>query len=151
MADNGNTPSRINFASAGATRRRSFPTDELASGRAYPNHTDLERAHFCCIAALMSLTPRRIIGNPDRSDVLGRADYLETFLGAITAYTKAVVADIGTSFPLGFIEDETDALSRATDDVAGALKNAVDSLIDAEVAGRDDHLRSNATDCWAAW
>jgi hypothetical protein len=127
MAENSSTLSRINFASAGATRRRSFPADELASGRAYPNHSDLERAHYRCVAELMVLRPRRIIGNADRFDILNRADYLETFLGAVTAYTKVVVADIYKEFPIGFIEDEAHRLVEAAGDVTCALKNAVEA------------------------
>jgi hypothetical protein len=137
MAEIGTTPNRVYFASAGAVRRR-FPSaaNELAPLPALPRSqvSDLERAHFRCLAELMVLKPRRIIGNADRFDVLNRAEYLEDFLGAVTAFTKVVVADIAREFPIGFIEDETDRLAEAAGDVAGALKNAVDRMIDAEVA-----------------
>jgi hypothetical protein len=95
-----------------------------------PHLTDLERAHYRCLAELMVLRPRRIIANADRFDILNRADYLD----AVTTYTRAVVGDICKEFPIGFIEDETDRLAEAAGDVAGALKNAVDTLIEAEVA-----------------
>ena len=135
MAEIGTNPNRVRHASAGIVRRRLSPTDQLTFGvpRAQ-QFSELERAHFCCIAALMSLKPRRVIGNADRFDILNRADYLESFLGAVTAYTRAVVADICKEFPIGFIEDQTDRLAEAAGDVAGALKNAVDTLIEAEVA-----------------
>jgi len=134
MADIGNTTNRIHFASAGAVRRRLSPTDQITIGVPRARQfSEVERAHFACIAALMSLKPLRVIGNADRFDILNRADYLESFLGAVTAYTRAVVADICKEFPIGFIEDQTDRLAEAAGDVAGALKNAVDSLIDAEV------------------
>jgi hypothetical protein len=107
---------------------------QLPAARPRRQPSELERAHFRCVAELMVLKPRRVIGNPDRFDVLNRADYLDAFLGVATAYAKAMVADISKEFPIGFIEDETDRLTEATSDVVGALKNAVDRMIEAEVA-----------------
>jgi hypothetical protein len=116
------------------TRYVELTGGQLPPARPRRQLSDLERAHFRCIAELMVLRPRRIIGNADRFDILNRADYLEAFFGAVTAYSKAVVADICGEFPIGFIRDETDRLTEATGDVVGALKNAVDRIIDGEVA-----------------
>ncbi len=96
--------------------------------------SDLERAHHRCIAELMVLAPRRIIGNADRFDILARADYVEAFVSGVTVYVNAVVDDICRQFPVGFIENEAPRLAEAADDIVGALKNAVDRMIDGEAA-----------------
>lgn len=114
-----------------------------------PRLSELQRAHFRCIAELMVLRPKKIIDNPDRFDALDRAEYLEAFLGAVKTYAKAVVADLARAFPpenwradeageeiVGFIPDETDRLGKAANDIVGALINAHDLMQD--LAARED-------------
>jgi|GEM_PF-2409682 hypothetical protein len=97
--------------------------------------SDLERAHHRCIAELLVLRPpRRISGNADRFDILARADYVEAFVSGVTVYVSAVIDDICRQFPIGFIENETPRLTEAKDNIVGALKNAVDRMIDGEAA-----------------
>jgi hypothetical protein len=132
MADSPNTTTlpRLSLSSAGATRRRFFPANRPALP--CPTLSELERAHFRCIAELMTLKPRRIIGNTDRFDLLNRADYIEAFLSGVTVYVKVLVGDIIREFPLGDIDDDTDLLAVATSDITGALKNAVDRMIEVD-------------------
>ena len=114
---------RVHYASAGAVRRpRTTPLAVPA----------VQVAHIALIGALASLKPHRIIGSyaADRFDILERAEHLEKVLAAVTVYTKAIVADTAYLTPIGYIADETGFLADAASDIVGALKNAVDRMID---------------------
>ena len=114
---------RISFQSAGAVRQpRPTPLAVPA----------VQAAHIALIGALASLKPHRIIGSyaADRFDILERAEHLEKVLAAVTVYTKAIVADTAYLTPIGYIADETGFLADAASDIVGALKNAVDKMID---------------------
>jgi hypothetical protein len=114
---------RISFQSAGAVRQpRPTPLAVPA----------VQAAHITLISALASLKPHRIIGSyaADRFDILERAEHLEKVLAAVTVYTKAIVADTAYLTPIGYIADETGFLADAASDIVGALKNAVDKMID---------------------
>jgi hypothetical protein len=114
---------RISFQSAGAVRRP-HPTPLAVAA--------VQAAHIALIGALASLKPHRIIGSyaADRFDILERAEHLEKVLAAVTVYTKAIVADTAYLAPIGYIADETGFLADAASDIVGALKNAVDKMID---------------------
>jgi hypothetical protein len=114
---------RISFQSAGAVRRP-HPTPLAVPA--------VQAAHITLISALASLKPHRIIGSyaADRFDILERAEHLEKVLAAVTVYTKAIVADTAYLAPIGYIADETGFLADAASDIVGALKNAVDKMID---------------------
>ena len=114
---------RISFQSAGAVRRP-HPTPLAVPA--------VQAAHNALISALASLKPHRIIGSyaADRFDILERAEHLEKVLAAVTVYTKAIVADTAYLAPIGYIADETGFLADAASDIVGALKNAVDKMID---------------------
>jgi len=91
----------------------------------------VQAAHIAVISALAGLMPHRIIGHhADRFDVMERAEHLEQVLAAITVYAKAIVADTTELAPVGYVTDETDSLADAASDIVGALKNAVDHMID---------------------
>ena len=92
----------------------------------------VQAAHITLISALASLKPHRIIGSyaADRFDILERAEHLEKVLAAVTVYTKAIVADTAYLAPIGYVADETGFLKDAASDIVGALKNAVDKMID---------------------
>jgi hypothetical protein len=92
----------------------------------------VQAAHITLISALASLKPHRIIGSyaADRFDILERAEHLEKVLAAVTVYTKAIVADTAYLAPCGYVADETGFLADAASDIVGALKNAVDKMID---------------------
>jgi hypothetical protein len=92
----------------------------------------VQAAHITLVAALASLKPHRIIGSyaADRFDILERAEHLEKVLAAVTVYTKAIVADTAYLAPIGYVADETGFLKDAASDIVGALKNAVDKMID---------------------
>ena len=51
-------------------------------------------------------------------------------LATVTAYTKVIVADTKEMVPIGYVHDETGLLADATSEIVGALKNAVDKMID---------------------
>jgi hypothetical protein len=114
---------RISFQSAGAVRRP-HPTPLAVPA--------VQAAHITLISALASLKPHRIIGSyaADHFDILERAEHLEKVLAAVTVYTKAIVADTAYLAPIGYIADETGFLKDAASDIVGALKNAVDKMID---------------------
>jgi hypothetical protein len=92
----------------------------------------VQAAHITLISALASLKPHRIIGSyaADRFDILERAEHLEKVLAAVTVYTKAIVTDTAYLAPIGYVADETGFLKDAASDIVGALKNAVDKMID---------------------
>jgi hypothetical protein len=95
----------------------------------------VQAAHNTLIAALAGLKPRRIVGHAaDRFDILGRADHLQAILAAVTAYTKAIVADTAHFAPYA-INDETGYLVDAASEITGAFNSVVDKTIeDAEEA-----------------
>ena len=92
----------------------------------------VQAAHVTLISALASLKPHCIIGSyaADRFDILERAEHLEKVLAAVTTYAKAIVADTAELAPIGYVHDETGFLADAASDIVGALKNAVDKMID---------------------
>jgi hypothetical protein len=103
----------------------------------FPQRTPLavpavQVAHIALIGALAGLKPHRIIGTyaADRFDILERAEHLEKVLAAVTVYAKAIVADTAYLAPCGYVADETGFLADAASDIVGALKNAVDKMID---------------------
>jgi len=121
QASNSNTPNRVSFSSAGAVRRR--PSPQVLS--------PVQLAHHGLIAALARETPHNIVGTySDRFDIMNRADHLENVLAAVTAYAKVIVADTAENAPLGYVADETGFLADAAADIVGALKKAVDRMID---------------------
>jgi hypothetical protein len=91
----------------------------------------VQAAHIALISALASLKPHRIVGHhADRFDILERAEHLEKVLAAVTIYAKAIVADTAELAPIGYVADETGFLADAASEIVGALKNAVDQMID---------------------
>ena len=115
-------PSRLAFTSAGAVRTRPAPLAVPA----------VQAAHITLVAALASLKPHRILGTyaADRFDILERAEHLEKVLAAVSTYTKAIVTDTKEMAPIGYIADETGYLVDAASEITGALKNAVDKMLD---------------------
>jgi hypothetical protein len=94
----------------------------------------VQLAHHGLIAALAQQTPHVIVGYAgDRFDIMERADHLKAVLAAVTAYTKAIVSDT-IYFSPTTIHDETGLLADAASDIAGALMNAVDKLIEDQAA-----------------
>ena len=89
-------------------------------------------AYNALSSALAGLKPRRIIGShvADRFDIMARADHLAAVLAAVTTYAKAIVADTAKLSPIGYVHDETGLLKDAASDIVGALKNAVDKMLD---------------------
>jgi len=92
----------------------------------------VQAAHLAMIGTLAALKPHRIVGScaADRFDILERAEHLEQVLAAVTAYTKTIVADTKEMVPIGYLHDETGLLADAASEIVGALKNAVDKMID---------------------
>jgi hypothetical protein len=117
---------RVHFSSAGAVRRpRPTPLAVPA----------VEAAHIAMISALANLKPNRVVGHAaDRFDIMARADHLKAVLAAVTAYTKAIVADTAHFAPYA-INDETGYLVDAASEITGAFNSVVDKMIeDAEEA-----------------
>jgi hypothetical protein len=114
---------RISFQSAGAVRRpRTTPLAVPA----------VQAAHVTLISALAGLKPNRIIGSyaADRFDIMARTDHLKAVLAAVTAYTKAIVADTAYLAPIGYVADETGYLVDAASEITSALNSAVDKMLD---------------------
>jgi len=125
MAEITNTPNRVQFASAGAVRRR--PSPQVLS--------PVQLAHRGLVAALAQETPHNIVGAySDRFDIMERRDHLKTVLAAVTAYAKAIVADTADLAPLGYVADETGYLEDAASEIVAALDNAVDKMLDDQAA-----------------
>jgi hypothetical protein len=79
---------------------------------------------------LAALKPRRIVGSrADRFDILQRADHLKAVLAAVTTYAKAVIEDTAAVAPIGYVADETGYLVDAASEITGALKSAVDRMM----------------------
>jgi hypothetical protein len=113
---------RLSFRSAGAVRQPR-PTPPAVS--------PVQAAHITLVAELTGLKPNRIIGYAaDRFDIMGRADHLKAVLAAVTAYTKAIVADTAYLAPIGYVHDETGYLADAASDIVGAFNSAVDKMLD---------------------
>src|SRR5258708_18016095 len=83
-------------------------------------------------AALAGLKPNRIIGSyaAARFDIMARTDHLKAVLAAVTAYTKAIVADTAYLAPIGYVADETGYLVDAASEITSALNSAVDKMLD---------------------
>jgi hypothetical protein len=125
---------RIHFSSAGVVRRpRPTPLAVPA----------VQTAHSTLIGTLASLKPNHVVGHAaDRFDILGRADHLKAVLAAVTAYTKAIVADTAHFAPYA-LNDGTGYLVDAASEITGALNSVVDKMLDdAEEANPGAWLRA---------
>jgi hypothetical protein len=121
-----------------------------------PNHPatalpDVRVAHNDFMGILATLKPRRIVGSrADRFDVLQRADHLKAVLAAVTSYAKAIVEDTAAVAPIGYVADQTEYLVDAASEITGALKSAVDRMMnDADEANPGGWLKARQAE--AAW
>src|SRR5258707_9717929 len=123
MAEIATTPNRVNFASAGATRRPSFPRPltvrELAE--------DILKSHKHLIERLAALPPNTIGASleADEEDLTLRAETLRCHLLAVQQYVIAFMRDTA-SFTHALSTDRLhlDGLFR---DIIGDLCEAIES------------------------
>jgi hypothetical protein len=108
-------------------------------------------AHNDMISTLAGLKPYRIVGShADRFEVLQRADHLEAVLAVVTTYAKAIVEDTAAVAPVGYVADQTEYLVDAASEITGALKSAVDRMMnDADEANAGGWLEARQAE--AAW
>jgi hypothetical protein len=107
--------------------------------------------HNDFIGILAALKPHRIVGSrADRFDILQRADHLKAVLAAVTTYAKAIVEDTAAVAPIGYVADETRYLVDAASEITGALKSALDRMMDdADEANPGAWLKARQAE--AAW
>jgi len=118
------TTNRIAFSSAGAVRRPRPPVPASA----------IDTAHATLIDTLAGLRVTNIPASAaDHHDLVIRALHIRKAIAALTAYTKAIIADTDYLIPVP-LHDETDGLADAAATICAAFHDAADRMLDDQAA-----------------